>query len=144
MRMKNNDEKHINEQNAKILIFHQQTEQSQVLDASLSDSFNVNHTTNHHHHHKKNHHHHHHHHHHHLQHSKLLQNTAYNNMTVDALKSMVVQQASRIAELETENTFLKNLIVEQQQQEQQREPSTGNKSSNNIQPEKEAKLSYEQ
>jgi hypothetical protein len=137
MRMKNNDEEHINGQNAKILIFHQQSEQSKVLDASLSDSFHVNRTKHHHHRHHR------HHHHHRLQHSKLPQNTAFNNMNADALKAMVVQQASRIAELEMENTFLKNLVVDKQQ-EQQWPSSTSNKSSNDIQPNKEARLSYEQ
>lgn len=130
MRMKNNDEERINEQNAKILRFHQQKEQSQVLDASLSDSFHINHKR-----------------HRNINHTRgnkvTLQSASLNKMNVDALKAMVVQQASLIAELETENTFLKNLIIEQQH-EQQRPSHTGSKFNNNYQQDEEAKLSYEQ
>ena len=82
--------------------------------------------------------------------------TTNDNMNIDALKTMVFQQAARIAELETENRFLKNVILEQQHQQQHLSPikhnddGTVNNNNNNItnHPRKHNKqheaLSYEQ
>ena len=85
--------------------------------------------------------------------------TTNDNMNIDALKTMVFQQAARIAELETENKFLKNVILEQQHQQQHLSPiknnddGTVNNNNNNIRnhPRKHnnkqhegAALSYEQ
>ena len=178
MRLSSNNDDKIDQRNKKILVREARRRQSQVLDASLNDTFdnnlgNINDSghnihvykhdnspnKDHKHHHRKHHNQHKHHHHHHQNMSQQNVNatsTTNDNMNIDALKTMVFQQAARIAELETENRFLKNVILEQQHQQQHLSPikhndeGTVNNINNNItnHPRKHNKqheaLSYEQ
>ena len=126
MRLSSNDDDKIDQRNKKILVREARRRQSQVLDASLNDTFdnnlgNINDSghdihfykhdnspNKHYKHHNQDKHHHHHH-------KNMSQqnvnatSTTNDNMNIDALKRMVFQQAARIAELETENKFFKKM-----------------------------------